>query len=177
MKVGLEDRQHEAGECYTRKIASHWEDGQTCGDPRCDEARALWIESEVNRTGLAVYMVAPNDPQHVLDRAAAILDGRGFTRVSNRRWLTAHGHGPDYADYRGETPYMLLLGENGGTFWGPVTIVPDSEWAQERLSHGTVDCTTCGESLKPFGDYWVHSRIEIPDHQPTYVGGSGVHAP
>lgn len=75
--VGLDDYQHVAGECYTRKIADHWEDNTPCGDPRCLEARALWIEREVNRTQLAVYQVAPNDPKDVWDRASAILNGAG----------------------------------------------------------------------------------------------------
>lgn len=39
MKVGLDTHQHEAGECYDRKIADHWEDGRNCGDPRCEYAK------------------------------------------------------------------------------------------------------------------------------------------
>ena len=46
------------------------------------------------------------------------------------------------------------------------------EWAGVPES-----CSTCGEALKAFQGHYVHAETEIPDHQPTYIGGEGVHAP
>lgn len=93
-------------------------------------------------------------------------------KITQEQWDSATPHG--YTEIKPDgTRYLLYMGERGTT-WGPVEIASEAEAA---LSRGRVICTTCGESLSPFGDYWVHSRTELPDHQPTYITGEGVHAP